>query len=116
MRRAERRRLRARRGVALLEVVVGLSLLAVAGAPLLALLAQTIDAVDRHYRHDAEVRAASGRLDAIALWNRAQLDARTGSTPLDAWTLRVTPLNSTLYRVELADTATGAAVLATSLY
>jgi Tfp pilus assembly protein PilV len=107
---------RGRRGVALLEVLVGLVLLTVAGTALLALVAQTIDAVDRRYRHDADTRAASGRLDAIALWNRAELDARVGSSPLGPWTLRVTPLTPTLYRVELADASTDAVVLVTSLY
>lgn len=117
MRAADRvRRGRCRPGIAMLEVVVGLSLLTVAGAALLALLSQTMDAVERRYQHEAATRAASWRMDAIALWSRSQLDARVGSTPLGAWTLRITPLGPTLYRVGLADTATGAAVLETSLY
>jgi type II secretory pathway pseudopilin PulG len=100
----------------MLEVLVGLSILAVAGAALLALLAQTIDAVDRRYRHDAATRAASARLDEIALSSRAQLDTRIGSSPHGTWTLRVTALTRTLYHVELADATTGVVLLETSFY
>jgi type II secretory pathway pseudopilin PulG len=116
MTRANLRRGRRARGVAMLEVLVGLSILAVAGVALLVLLAQTMDAVDRRYRHDAATRAASARLDEIALWNRAQLDARIGATPHGAWTLRVMALTRTLYHVELADPTTGVGLLKTSLY
>jgi type II secretory pathway pseudopilin PulG len=112
MTRARRRR----RGASLLEVLVGLAMLAIAGASMLALLAQTIDAVRRQQRHDAEIRAASERLDAVAVWTRAQLEARVGTTPLGPWTLRVAIVTGGLYHVALADPTTEATLLETSLY
>jgi type II secretory pathway pseudopilin PulG len=105
-----------RRGVALLEVMVGLTLLAIAGVGLLVVLAQATDSVHEIDRRDAEARAASALLDGVSLWTRDQLDARIGSTRLADWTLHVAPLTPTIYRMALADTMTGALVLETSMY
>jgi type II secretory pathway pseudopilin PulG len=109
-------RRRPKRGVALLEVMVGLTLLAIAGVGLLVVLVQATDSVHEIDRRDGEARAASGQLDRASLWTRDQLDARIGSTRLADWTLHVAPLTPTMYRVALADTMTGALVLETSLY
>jgi type II secretory pathway pseudopilin PulG len=118
-RRRPRRRptvIGARQGASLLEVLVGLTLLAVAGAALLSLLAQTIDAVSRQHRYDAQVRTASARLDAIAVWTRAQLEARVGTTPLGPWTLRIAMAPGGLYHVSLSADDTPGVFLETSLY
>ena len=105
-----------RPGVALLEVMVGLTVLAIAGVGLLVVLAQASDSIHALDQRDAEARAASAHLDRVALWTRDQLDGRIGSTRLADWTLHVASLTPTMYRVALADTATGALLLETSLY
>jgi type II secretory pathway pseudopilin PulG len=110
------RRPRARRGVALLEVIVGLTLFAIAGVALLVMLTQATDSVRTFDERDAEARAVSAQLDRVALWTRDQLEGRIGSTRLGDWVLHVAALTPTLYRVALADTASGALVLETSLY
>jgi type II secretory pathway pseudopilin PulG len=113
MAHAERRR---RSGVALLEVIVGLTVLSIAGVGLLVMLAQAGDSVHALDERDAEARAASAHLDRVALWTRDQLDSRIGSTRLADWTLHVALLTPRMYRVALADTLTGALLLETSLY
>lgn len=119
MRHADRHvivRARRRRGVALLEVLVGLTLLATSGVTLLTLLVQSSGSVELHHRRDVETRAASAALDAIAIWPREQLDARVGRSQRGPWTVEITLLTPTLYRVTIEHPLTGQVVLRTILY
>ena len=90
-----RRSRHARRGVALLEALVALLVVATS------LAAEATRAVDRGRARDAAVRRASAFLDAVALWPRADLDRHLGDRPEGAWTLRIDRPAPTLYVVTL---------------
>lgn len=100
----------------LLEAIVALTILAISATTMVSLAASSLDAVSRADRLDAETRRASALLDAVALWPRADLDRHLGDRPEGPWDLRVDRPAPTLYVIALRDTATGAVLLATSLY
>lgn len=118
-----RRLMRPRPGVALLEALVALLIVATSATAGVALAAGATRAVDRVRTRDAEVRRANAFLEAVALWPRADLDRHLGDRAEGAWTLRVDRPEPTLYVVTLLpfDSAQASAdgtppVLATSLY
>jgi type II secretory pathway pseudopilin PulG len=113
------------RGAALLEVIVALTILAVAGTAAAEHARACADAVARARRADDETRRASALLDAVALWPREDLDRRLGARPQGPWTMVVERESSTLYVVTLADSArvasdgaalSGRTLLRTALY
>ncbi|HEY0777701.1 MAG TPA: hypothetical protein VGD56_07015 [Gemmatirosa sp.] len=110
-------------GIALLEALVALLIVATSVTAGVALAAAATRAVDRVRERDAAVRRASAFLDAVALWPRTDLDRHLGDRPEGAWTLRVDRPAPTLYRVTLlsADSTPasldgGPPMLSTSLY
>ena len=116
MHRVRRRRASARPGAALLEVIVALTILSVAGLATLSASRQAADVVQRAQRADEETRAASAFLDAVSLWPRADLDRHLGVRGEGRWHLRVDRPSPTLYRVTLTDTTDARVLLTTSLY
>lgn len=116
MHRVRHFRTAARPGAALLEVIVALTILSVAGLATLTASRQAADAVERAKRADEETRAASAFLDAVSLWPRADLDRHLGVRDEGRWHLRVERPAPTLYRVALTDTSDVRVLLATSLY
>jgi type II secretory pathway pseudopilin PulG len=105
-----------RTGVILLEVMVALVILSVAGMTAVVLAAESSRAVAHAREADGAMRAASAFLDAVALWPRADLDRHLGDRPQGRWRMRVDRPVSALYVVTLRDGTTGAEVLTTSLY
>lgn len=108
------------RGAALLEVVVALALLAVAGVALLELAVQSNDAVLRSRDAGAELRLANGFLESVSLWPRSDLDRHLGVRDERAFLMQVERPSPTLYRVVLYDRQRGIAapreLLATTLF
>src|SRR5690348_5798339 len=92
-----------RAGVVLLEVIVALTILAVAGVSLAVLATQSASAVRRARTANLETQQASGFLDAVALWPRADLDRHLGERPEGPWRLTIERPLPTLYTVTLAD-------------
>ena len=116
MHRASRQRRAGRAGIALLEALVALTILTVAGLAATAAVRQGADSVRRAEAADADLRAASALLDAVALWPRADLDRHLGDRPEGVWRLRIDRPIPTLYLVTLSD-STGARMLVhTALY
>jgi type II secretory pathway pseudopilin PulG len=89
------------RGTALLEVIVALTILTVAGLSAMVMANQATVAVAQARDADRETRRASGFLDAIALWPRTDLDRHLGDRREGAWILTVDRPFSTLYTVAL---------------
>src|SRR4051812_27860933 len=80
---------RPRTGVVLLEAIVATTILAIAGAAVVALASDSARAVDRARAADAATRRASALLDAVALWPREDLDRHLGAREEGAWRLIV---------------------------
>lgn len=111
-----RRKARRRRGMVLLEAIVALTILAISATTMVSLAASSLGAVSRAVRLDIETQRASALVDAVSLWPRTDLDRHLGDRPEGPWDLRIDRPTPTLYVIALRDTASGALLLATSLY
>jgi hypothetical protein len=110
-----------RRGAALLEVIVALTILTIAALSSGALASECARAVSRAREADARTRAASAFLTAVSLWTRKDLDRRLGDRPQGPWRLHIERPAPSLYVVVLSDTGSGGpawsrARLTTSLF
>lgn len=107
---------RARSGMTLLEVLVALAILGVAGAALMGLATESWRAVRTAREADTSLREASAFFDAVALWPREDLDRHLGDRAQGPWRMRVDRPTSALYVVTLADSTSGLTILETSLF
>lgn len=105
----------AERGASLIEVIAALVILGTAGTAALSMALQTMHAVERLRAAEAEMRAASAFLEAVALWPRADLDRRLGERAQGDWRLRIDRPVPGLYLVSLRDSL-GHELLRTSLH
>ena len=109
-------RRRPRRGVALLEAIVALTILTVAVLASVTMVRQGIDSVQRAEVAEAEVRRASAFMDAIALWPRADLDRHLGNRPEGPFRLAIDRPVPTLYLVALTDSSGRRELVRTALF
>ena len=116
MRRASHISPPGRAGVVLLESLVALVILTTAGAAAVTLVAEAARDVQRVRGAEMEIRDASAFMDAVSLWSRDDLDRHIGDRRQGAWLMRVDRPTPTLYVATLADTATHAELLRTSLF
>ena len=107
---------RKRAGATLLEVVVALVILAVAGVGLLSLSGETADALDTMLRRERMTRSAAAQLEGLALRSRLEMINTVGTHRVAAVDVNVSQLSSTLFEVAVTDTTNGAVVLRTTLY
>jgi Tfp pilus assembly protein PilV len=106
----------ARSGSALIEVLIALVLLAMAGTGLVIFLGQTAHTL-RHVRDEERlIRLASAELDRMTLWDRPTFIARTGRSRVASWTVHVRPLTTELFDISIAASDTGAVLLRTIAY
>jgi type II secretory pathway pseudopilin PulG len=105
-----------RNGIALLEALVALTIITVAGLAATAAVRQGAEVVRRAEATDADVRTASAFLDAVALWPREDLDRHLGDRPEGPWRLHVDRPIPTLYLVALTDSTDTRVLLHTALY
>jgi type II secretory pathway pseudopilin PulG len=102
-------------GAVLLEVIVALAILAIAGTSALMMASESARAV-AHVRAQGEaLQAASTFMDAVALWPRADLDRRLGVHPQGDWRLRIDRTDRRIYVVTLSDSG-GVELIQTSLF
>jgi type II secretory pathway pseudopilin PulG len=102
-------------GAVLLEVIVALAILAIAGTSALLMASESARAVI-HVREQGEaLQAASAFMDAVALWPRADLDRRLGVRRQGDWRLRIDRPERRLYVVTLSD-SDGVELIKTSLF
>src|SRR5688572_26244694 len=105
-----------RRGFSLLEPMIALAILGLAGAGWVTLLAQTratSAAVDRVER---ETRAAATLLAGLAREPRRALVARSGRRRVGQFEVRVSQREHDLIAIDIVRPASGAVVLATVVY
>jgi type II secretory pathway pseudopilin PulG len=102
--------------MALLEVIVAITILAVAALSTVAWVSQAAATVVRAGEAAAEVDSASDYLDRIALWTRADLDRHLGARRQGDWTVTVERLTSELYMVTMRDSTDAHTILRTTLY
>jgi type II secretory pathway pseudopilin PulG len=100
----------------LLEAIVALTILAVAGAAVVALATDSARAVERAAAADAATGKASALLDAVALWPREDLDRHLGAREQGPWRMIIDRPTPTLYTVVLTDSSEGRVLLRTALY
>ena len=105
-----------RAGVALLEVIVAVAVLTLAGVSAAMLASESAEAARRAHEADEEVRQASAFLDIVSLWPREDLDRRLGERPQGPWRLRVDRPEPALYMLSLRDSTSGAELLYTAVY
>jgi type II secretory pathway pseudopilin PulG len=100
----------------LLEVIVALVILAMAGISAIGLVQQAQRSVDTARSADADMRSASAFFDAVSLWPREDLDRRLGSRRQGRWMLSVDRPARTLYRVALFDSTGQHRILETAVF
>jgi hypothetical protein len=107
---------RPRAGAVLLEAMIAITLIAIAGVGMVTHLGQTIETIRHVHERDRAARSASRELDRLSLLRNGQLAARIGRSRIACCDLVVEPITPVLYRVALADTTTGAFLLETAVY
>ncbi|HTE45994.1 MAG TPA: hypothetical protein VK636_12160 [Gemmatimonadaceae bacterium] len=105
-----------RPGSVLIEVLVALVLLAVAGSALITLLGQTAHSMRTTLESERLARSASEQLDGVAVATRADLIARQGRTSLHGWTVQIVATSMSLFDVSVFELDGRAPVLTTTLY
>ena len=95
-------------GTALLEVIVAITILTVAGLSAAVMANQSVAAVTQARDADNDTRRAGRFLDAVALWPRTDLDRHLGDRREGNWILTITRPYATLYVVALRTTGDSA--------
>jgi len=108
--------MRARRGAILLEAIVAVTILAIAGLAGVAFVSDASASVQRARTRDRAVRDASAFMDAVSLWPRADLDRHLGSRPQGVWRLTVNRPTPTLYVLLIADSTGTDELLRTTVF
>lgn len=91
----------ARRGAALLEAIVALALLSIAGLALMGIAVEATRAIESIAESERRLRDAGRLLDAVSLWSRVELDQRLGERPQGEMRLRISRVDAELYSVQL---------------
>ena len=90
-----------RRGAALLELIVSVTLLMIAGLTTTSMVLEASDTVRRAEEAEKQLRQASAFLHAVALWPSVELDQRLGIRPQGFWWLRIERPREHLYEITL---------------
>jgi Tfp pilus assembly protein PilV len=106
----------ARRGAAMIEAVIAVVMLAVAGTGLITLLGQTRHSMRTLRESERATRDASVELDRLVLLDRTDLVAREGRSSSEGWSIRVTQIDAALFDVSIAPSDTSATLLNTTVY
>ena len=107
--------IRRRNGVALLEVLVSIVILAGAGSAWVAMDHQITEAARQLRERERQMRAAETVLERTTLWNRHQLLAHLGKGSMRGFVLEIEPLGPHLWSISLSD-STSQVILSTVVY
>ncbi|MEP6493406.1 MAG: hypothetical protein ABJF01_12055 [bacterium] len=105
-----------RRGSALIEVLLALVLLGVAGSALITLLGQTAHSMRTTLEGERLARAAASELGGLAVATHADLVARQGRSSLHGWTFQITAVSLSLFDVTISEPGGRTPLLQTTLY
>jgi type II secretory pathway pseudopilin PulG len=105
-----------RSGMVMLEVILGVAILGMAGVALVTLLTQTLHTVRQGRASERRTESAARLLSRATLWNDAELASRLGKSRIGDWSLEVARTQPGLYTLAVLDTLAGAPVLRTSVY
>ena len=108
--------MRNRNGVALIETLIALVVLAFAGAGMISLLAQTLNSVHGLHERERDTTDAARLLEVVASLSHAQLVASVGVTRETALWLSVEQPAPSLFHVVIRDTLHRAELLHTTIY
>lgn len=105
-----------RSGFVLLEAIIGMTILVIAAAFVIALGHQSISAVRSARAAEREMWAAERFVEAVALWPREDLDRHLGASRQGAWRLAVERRDSLLFEVVVLDSTGRRALLRTAVF
>lgn len=105
-----------RRGAALLEALIAMTILSMVAASIVAFARDSSRTVSRARIAEAELRRASALLDAVALWPREDLDRHLGDRPQGPWRLIIDRPTRDLYSITLTDSTRRRELLRTAIY
>ena len=105
-----------RDGMVMLEVMLGVAILGMAGVALVTLLTQTVHTVRQGRTMERRTTSAMQLLDRATLWSDGELASRLGRSRVGDWNLDVAAPRTQLYSLTVLDTLTGATVLRTTVY
>ena len=106
---------RARRGSALLDVVIALVVLALGGTALIGVIGQTSHAIRSVRTTEREIRGAAGELDRLVIYDRSARLGMLGTRVRGPWTVTVVQATSDLFDVTVAGESR-APLLRTTMY
>ena len=108
---------RSRHGVALLETLIALAILSIAGLSVVVLVDSLIRAQAEAVKREETITTAGRVLAAVTLLRREELDQRLGSRELGEFVLGIQRPERSLYRIAISEEAFPAVeLLATVVY
>ncbi len=105
-----------RTGAALLEAIIALAILSIAGIALLRVALEASHAIALSAAAEIRLRDAGRLMDAASLWSRTEFDQRLGVRTQGAMRMRISRPTTQLYHVELMESEGEAVLLATTFY
>lgn len=103
-------------GSVLLEVLVAITVLALAGSSAVAVAVESLRTAQIAREHEERIRTASAFLHGVALWPRGDLDRRLGGREQGPWILHIERPAPTLYVLRLEEAATAMELLRTAVF
>ena len=107
---------RARRGVALLEAIVAMTILETGGIALVTVTADGARRARQAREHERTFAAADRLLDAASLWSPTELDQRLGARRQGPFTMRIDRTAGAVYLVSISDSTSDAALVETAFF
>lgn len=108
--------MRGKRGAVLLEALIAMSILAIAGLSLVSLTSQSAESLRLAQEREREIRAANAFFNAVSLWPARDLDRHLGTRQQGPWQMHISRPSATLYVVTLRDSLGATTLLETKLY
>jgi Tfp pilus assembly protein PilV len=105
-----------RHGFAVIEVLIGFVIVAIAGVGFVTLLGETSHTMSEVYRSERDTEAASALLDRLEIASPSELAAALGVRRTNGFDVVIIEPANGLFDIVVADTLTGGSILHTSLY
>lgn len=103
-------------GLALLEAIVAIAVLATAGLATVAAVSEAGQTLARAHATERETRDAAAFLEVVTLWPAVELDQRLGERRQGPWNLYIERLRPSLYAIEVRTPELNRVLLHTRVY